>query len=322
MFARLALLTSLGASAFLPAQAPIPKYLHHATVPLDLRGRFAFAFDEAANRVWVGARRGLFWVDLARGSLSGPFGRIQVAGDIECASDLGKVFVVRDGDQIASVDIRSIGQPVPVGVAPRVTEMVYEPERKELYVFGLTRKVIVFDAVAGQQVATIDLPETARRPAAIGGRVWFTLARRDGLFAIDGKTRTMALHPVEGRTAAPAAIEGDAATGQLFLAFAREIVAIDAASGVLRGRFPTLETAAIAFDPGTGVLLATRGQQRILVLRSGPQGLELLDELSWAGGNIPWLEPTRRGFLQLGEMATVSEHSEWSSASLVIWKAR
>ena len=140
------------------------------------------------------------------------------------------------------------------------------------------------------------------------------------MFAIDAATRQVTSLRVEGRTAAPAAIEADETTGRIFLSYAREIVSVDATSGAVRGRVVTQEPAAIAFDPGPGLLLATRyTAKEILAFRPTDTGLEPAGRMSWAGGLSLWLEPTRNGFVQAGEMTSGVENSDWRSASLVIW---
>jgi hypothetical protein len=307
------------------AQGPSAAYLHQATVPLNLQRGFAVAFDPDGNRVWVGAQRGLYAVDLARPSLVEPFDKVRVWGDLEYARDLGRLFMSLEGDAIGWLNVRAASPaatPVRMGVVSRATEMVFEPTQRELYVFSSTPKVTVFDAVEGGVVATIELPgDYGRIPVAVSGRVLLTVARRDGLFAIDARTHRVQAQRVADRTAAPIGIEADPANGRLFLAYSREIVAVDLASGDVRGRVVTQESPAIAFDPGTGLLLATRyDPRRIAVFRPTAAGLELVDQMGGAG-DAAWLEPTSRGFLQGGTITSAGEYQEWSGATLVIWKA-
>lgn len=313
------------ATVFLaPLQTARPPYSHQATVPLNLQS-FSLAFDPDGNRVWVGAQRGLYAIDLARPSLVEPFDKVRVWGGLEYAAGLGRLFMRLEGDAIAWLDVRTpspAATPVRMGVVSRAIELVFEPTRKELYVFTRTPKVTVFDAVEGGVVATIELPgDYGRSPVAVSGRVLLTAARRDGLFAIDAKTHRVEPQRVADHKAAPIGIEADAANGRLFLAYEREIIDMDLTSGDVRGRVVTQESPAIAFDPGTGLLLATKyDPRRIAAFRPTAAGLEFVGQMGDAG-DAGWLEPTIRGFLQGGTIRSGDEYQEWSGATLVIWKA-
>ncbi len=307
------------------AEGRSPSYVHESTVQLGTETAAAVAFDPGANRIWVGTRRGLLSIDLDRPRTATPFGRTPVAGALAFAPELNRLFVQLDGDRLAYVDVRASSEPVSVGHVPRSAEMVYEPLRRELYVFTRTASVAVFDARSGERAATIELPGgPARTPVAIPGRVFFTVARRDGLFSLDSTTRRIDRFPV-AHDGTPVAIAVDTDLGQLFLAYGREVVAADARSGTLIGRAPTAPIRAMVYDPAARLLVATSDGPhgpRLDLYRLEPGGLVHSDRVAWVGPGLHRLEATRNGFVQWGSAPWLSDEPETYKTSLLLWKAR
>ena len=325
----LALVAVLATSAIDQAGARPLRYVHEATLYLGMAGLAGVAFDSGLNRLWVGDPHGLRWVDLAEAKprLAGPLAKLRITGPLEFAPDLNRLFFEMDDDQIAYLDVRTTSSPVRIGRVSRVTDLVYEPLRKALYVFSASSQVGVFDGVSGTRRDSIDLPGPfGRTPVAIGGRVYLTVARKDGVFAIDAATRRVDSQPVGDRKGTPLGIEADAERGRLFLAYEREIVALDIASGVVLGRVTLTNAPAIGYDAGAALLIATnqaRGVSRIETYRLDATGLVLVDRTSWVEPGVASLEPVRHGFVQLGRATSAGdEQTQGLSASLLIWRAK
>jgi DNA-binding beta-propeller fold protein YncE len=325
----LALIAIFATSAMRQADARLPRYVHETTVYLGMAGLAGVAFDPAANRLWVGDRRGLRWVDLAeaRPRLSGPLARIRITGPLEFAADASRLFFEMDDDHIAYLDVRTSSEPVRLARIPRVTDLLYEPRRKELYVFSTSAHVAVFDAVSGAARGSVELPGPfGLTPVAIGGRVYLTVSRTAGVFAIDGATGRVDSQPVGDRKGTPVGIEADVDHGRLFLVYEREIVALDLATGAVLGQVTTTNATAIAYDAAAGLLVATNralGALRIETYHLEAAGLLLVDRTGWVEPGVALLEPTRHGFVQLGQATSAGEEPlQGLSASLLIWRAR
>ena len=303
-------------------------YAHIHT--LRLEGIAGVAFDAETARLWVGTRRGLVMMLYGRGAVdSEPAGMNVTAasnvGDLELAANLRRLFFVQEGDRVAYIDLNRPAEPVGIGRVHRVRDLVYEPVRRELFAFTATSDVVVLNAVTGKPIRPITLPGLdGRTPVAAAGQIYLTVGGERGVFRIDGTTRAVTRVEALGEDT-PHAIEVDHANGRLFLAYPRRISAVDIASGMELGRHVTLTEAAIAYDPGTGLLVATNTAppMSLETFRVTPSGLEPVERLNWVAPGLSWLEPTLHGFVQRGEATSNTGTSPAGHTdTLLVWKSR
>ncbi len=300
-----------------------PPYAHSQTLRLD--GLGGVAFDAETGRLWLGTRRGLVTLAANASAVSEPVSAVPNVGDLELAANLRRLFFVYEGDRLAYIDLTRPAPPVGIGRVHRVRDLVYEPVRRELFAFTETSDVVVLNAATGKPVRPITLPGLdGRIGVAAAGHVYLTLGGKDGVFRMDGTGRGIPRIDALGDDT-PHAIEVDHANGRLYLAYARRLAAVDIASETELGRHATLGDAAIAFDPGTGLLVATNtaAPMTLETLRVTPAGLELVERLDWVAPGLSWLEPTRNGFVQRGEAASTAGVSPAGPTdTLLVWKSR
>ena len=304
------------------AASTLPTYSHSQTLRLD--GLGGVAFDAETGRLWLGTRRGLVMLEGNRPGVSEPVTVAANVGDIELAANLRRLFFVLEGDRVAYIDVNRPTEPIGIGRVHRVRELVYEPVRRELFAFTATSDVVVLNAVTGKPIRPITLPGLdGRTPVAAAGQIYLTLGGERGVFRIDGTARAVTRVEALGDDT-PHAIEVDHANGRLFLAYARRIAAVDIASGAELGRHVTLTEAAIAYDPGPGLLVATNTAppMSLETLRLTPAGLEPVERLNWVAPGLSWLEPTVHGFVQRGEAtSTTGTSPAGHTDTLLVWKS-
>jgi hypothetical protein len=306
----------LACALFLATQIGVPKYEVVADLPSAVDGQplRAFAFDPAKNRLYLGANSGLFWTDLSepKPRVKGPIIRKNILR-IEIAPELSRVFYTTP-DEVGYADLDRMGESVRLAGDLVPTDLVYEPTRREVYVASRDPRLLVFDATSGRKGDDLPLPGWyGVELESIPGRVFLSVGGKDGLYTIDAATHVVAPWPVDGRIVTPARIEADPSGQYLFLAYYREIVAIDIARAAVIGRAVTYSTPAIAFDPGERVLIATWNDNppptRVVAFRAGADGFTEVARYKNPPVGRVGVEPTSHGFVQAGSLALVV----WSS---------
>jgi DNA-binding beta-propeller fold protein YncE len=203
------------------------------------------------------------------------------------------------------VPVGEPGNPVRLAEGVRAWDMAYEPTRQELYVATRDPRVQVFDARSGERGSDIDLPGWhGLGLEAIPGRVFLGVGGKDGLYAIDAATHTVAPWPVTGRIVTPVYLDADPDGKYLFLTYSRDIVAIDVERAAVIGRVVTPFSGAIAYDPGTRLLVVTYDDDppptRIVAYRVDENGLTPAGWMKSPSLGRMGVEPMHRGFLQSG----------------------
>jgi len=313
-----ALAAAPGGSSLHARPADPASYSQVATLPFVIDGQSlrTFVFDRTARRLYAGSDRGLFWSDLdeAEPRMKGPVIKRDIY-KIEIAPDLGRVFYL-DTDEIGYVDINALETPVHLAARDMASDLVYEPTRHELYVSSARESSLrVFDAGSGEAAPSIKLPGwSGFELEAIPGRVFLSVGGKPGLYAIDAATHAVAAWPVSGRISTPAYIEADPSGKYLFLAYYRQVVAIDVATARVAGRVVMGGTPAIAFDPGTNLLLATWADElppiHVAAYDVTADGLTVAARLKNPPLGLVGVEPTENGFIQRGRFV------------LLLWKAQ
>lgn len=295
----------IGSVSALPAQAPGP-YSQVSSIDSSIGGKplASLAFDAKANRLYAGSRLGLYWVNVADANpvWKGPMFNMNIA-HIEFAPQLGRVFF-SSIDGVGYVSVDALGEPKMISKIP-ASDMAYEPTRREVYVTSRASRVNIFDGATGEPGAVVDLPGwLGAGLEAIPGRVFLMQGKVPGLFAIDAKTHTLAPFATSEKITTPVYLEADPAGRYLFATYYHNIVAIDASNGKVLGRKIVPTNSAIAFDPGSGLLIATWADEptpvRVAAFRVDANGLTEVSEFKNPRVGGIGVEPTSHGFVQRG----------------------
>jgi hypothetical protein len=295
-----------GTVSALPAQTPASAYTQVSIADSSIGGKVlsTLAFDAKANRLYAGSRLGLFWVNVADAKpvWKGPMFSMDIR-HIEFAPQLNRVFFIGI-DGVGYVDVDALGAPKMISKMI-ASDMAYEPTRREIYVTSRAPRVDVFDGATGEPGAVVDLPGwLGIGLEAIPGRVFLMQGKVPGLFAIDAKTHTLAPFKTSEKITTPVYLEADPAGRYLFATYYQTIVAIDPASGKVLGRKTVPTNAAIAFDPGSGLLIATWADEptpvRVAAFRVDASGLTEVSEFKNPRVGGIGVEPTSHGFVQAG----------------------
>ena len=309
VLSRLCMLACLAApvAAHSPADKLNPSlYSHVATLPDTVGGQglASFAFDRAANRLYAGSTLGLFWVDVndPRPVWKGPMFKSNIL-HIEFGPEVRRVFYMSRED-VGYVDVDALETPHSIAKL-RAHDIVYEPTRQELYVAYRAPRVQVFSATSGERSGAIELPSWyAESLEAIPGRVFLTLPTKNELYAIDAASHHVGAWPVTGKIVTPAYLEADPAGRFLFLRYYQNVVAIDTSSAKVIGRISSGSTPAIAFDPGTNLLVTTFPYSsppfKVAAYRVDDSGFTQVAAMDNPSIGISGVEPTSSGFLQAG----------------------
>lgn len=275
-----------------------------ARVPAIVNGNTLgrLQFDPTGRRLYAGSTDGLFWlnVDASAPKWQGPVVKSPITL-LRVAPELRRVFFATRED-VGYVDIDAFDK-IHILAHVRAGGLIYEPERRELYISFRAPQIVVFNAETGERSDSIKVPGWyGQLLEAIPGRVFLTLPDKPGLFVINAASHRIGAWPVDGKISTPAAMEVDPTGRHVFLSYHQNIVAIDTATAKVVGRITTLGTAAIAFDPETRLLVAFG------VTQKSPLRLTLhrIDDGFMDAGSMPnpametgvRLEPTHGGFIQ------------------------
>jgi hypothetical protein len=300
-----ACVTALGARAPQGVPAIAPEYRQVASVPAIVNGNTLgrFQFDPVGRRLYAGSTDGLFWlnVDATAPRWQGPVFKSPVTL-LRIAPELRRLFFATRED-VGYINLDALDAPRMLAHV-RAGGLVYEPERRELYISFRAPQIVVFNAETGERSDSIKVPGWyGQLLEAIPGRVFLTLPDKPGLYVINAASHRIGAWPVDGKISTPAAMEVDPSGRHIFLSYHQNIVAIDTATAKVVGRITTLGTAAIAFDPGTRLLVAFGVTQpspiRLTTHRVEASGF--IDAGSLANPAMETgvrLEPTSGGFLQ------------------------
>lgn len=305
-----------GSVSALPAQKPAHVYTEVSSIDdaIGGRGLSTLAFDAKANRLYAGSRLGLYWVNVAddKPVWKGPMFKAEI-GHIEFAPELGRVFFT-SLDGIGYVNVDSLGEPKMISKILGY-DLAYEPTRREVYVTSRASRVNVFDGATGEAGAVVDLPGwQGGGLEAVPGRVFLMQAKTPGIFTIDARTHALAPFKISEKITTPAYLEADPSGKYLFATYYQNIVAIDAATGRVLGRKIVPANAAIAFDPGSQMLIATWADEptpvRVAAFRVDAKGLTEVEEFTNPRVGGIGVEPTSHGFVQVG----VNRFYLWSTS--------
>jgi hypothetical protein len=222
--------------------------------------------DSAGQRLYVSHGTKVVVIDLAKDRVAGEITNTPGVHGIAIAHDLG-LGVTSNGreDKACIVDLKTLQTLSKVDAGKNPDGMLYEPGRKEVYLFnGRGQSATVVDVKAGKVVATIPLdgkPEFAQAdPKA--GRVYDNLEDKNEVAVIDTKSHQVVTNwPIApGEEASGMAIE--LKNHRLFLGCggSKTMVMMDSTTGKVVATVPIGQGVdANAFDPGTGFAFASCG---------------------------------------------------------------
>jgi DNA-binding beta-propeller fold protein YncE len=232
-------------------------------------------------------------IDLAKDQVVGEITNTPGVHGIAIAHDLG-LGVTSNGreDKTGIVSLKTLQTLSKVDTGKNPDGMLYEPGRKEAYLFnGRSQSATVVDVKAGKVVATIPLggkPEFAQAdPAA--GRVYNNIEDKDEVAVIDTKSHQVVTNwPIApGEEASGMAI--DLKNHRLFLGCggSKTMVMMDSTSGKVITSVPIGQGVdANAFDPETGLAFASCGDGTTTIAREDtPDKLTVVQTLETQRGS-------------------------------------
>jgi DNA-binding beta-propeller fold protein YncE len=272
---------------------------------IDGQALVSLRYDWVSHRLFAGNAVGVYSADMsaAKPKITGPIAHGLVTA-IEVAPDLGRVFYAGP-TEIGFVD-EAGGKGVTIA-EHYANSLAYEPTTHELYAsFALLNKVSVYDAQTGHLKTDIKLPGwSAFQLVAVPGKVFMLVKGRDGIFAIDPATHTVAPWAVTGKITTPGRLEADPNGRYLFFARMNDVAAIDIASQREIGHVGIYGEPTLSFDPDSGLLvvgwLDNSPEQRdvLHVLRPTNDGLVPVAMLNNETGGTT-LVRSHYGFIQHG----------------------
>jgi DNA-binding beta-propeller fold protein YncE len=249
--------------------------------------------DSAAQRLYVSHGTKVVVIDLAKDQVVGEITNTPGVHGIAIAHDLG-LGVTSNGreDKTGIVSLKTLQTLSKVDTGKNPDGMLYEPGRKEAYLFnGRSQSATVVDVKAGKVVATIPLggkPEFAQAdPAA--GRVYNNIEDKDEVAVIDTKSHQVVTNwPIApGEEASGMAI--DLKNHRLFLGCggSKTMVMMDSTSGKVITSVPIGQGVdANAFDPETGLAFASCGDGTTTIAREDtPDKLTVVQTLETQRGS-------------------------------------
>ncbi len=263
-------------------------------IPIGGEGGWDYlTVDSAAQRLYVSHGTKVVVINLAKDQVTGEITNTPGVHGIAIAHDLG-LGVTSNGreDKAGIVDLKTLQTLSKVDTGTNPDAMLYEPGRKEAYLFnGRGQSATVIDVKAGKVVVTIPLggkPEFAEAdPAA--GRVYNNIEDKNEVAVIDTKAHQVVTNwPIApGEGASGMAI--DLKNHRLFLGCggSKTMVMMDSAKGKVLASVPIGQGVdANAFDPGTGFAFASCGDGTTTIAKEeSPDKLTVVQTLETQRGS-------------------------------------
>ena len=257
--------------------------------------------DSAGQRLYVSHGTKVVVIDLAKDQVVGEITNTPGVHGIAIAHDLGLGVTSNGRENKASiVDLKTLQTLSKVDTGQNPDGMLYEPGRKEAYLFnGRGRSATVVDVKGGKVVATIPLggkPEFAQADP-VAGRVYNNLEDKSEVAVIDTKSHTVVTNwPIApGEEASGMAI--DLKNHRLFLGCggSKTMLMMDSTTGKVITSVPIGQGVdANAFDPGTMLAFASCGDGTTTIAKEEtPDKLTVVQALeTQRGSRTMALDPT------------------------------
>ena len=262
------------------------------TIPVGGDGGWDYlSVDSSAQRLYVSHSTKVVVIDLARDAVCGEITNTPGIHGLAPCPDLG-LGVTSNGreNKAGIVDLKTLQTIAKVDTGANPDGMLYEPGRKEAYLFnGRGESATVIDPKAAKVLATIPLggkPEFAQADVQ-AGRVFNNIEDKSEVVAIDTKT-----HEVVNRwPIAP----GEEASGMafdeknhhLFLGCGNKLmVMMDSTSGKVLASVPIGDGVdANSFDPATQLAFASCRDGTVTIARADGDKLTVVQTLKTAPGS-------------------------------------
>ncbi len=282
----------VGWLAFAPLCHAAAPYHFIKEIPIGGEGFWDYlSLDPAAHRLYVSHGTEVVVIDVKRDGVVGTIADTPGVHGVALAPELG-LGVTSNGreDKAGIVDLKTLQTLSKVDTAQGPDGMLYDPGRKEAYLFcGRAQAATVVDVKAAKVVATIPLggrPEFgAADPGA--GRVYDNLENKSEVAVIDAEThRVVDRWPIApGESASGMAI--DVAHHRLFIGCHNgRMVMMDSGNGKVLATVPIGRGVdACAFDPGTQLAFASCGDGTTTIAKEeSPDTLTVVQTLQTERG--------------------------------------
>jgi YVTN family beta-propeller protein len=243
------------------------------TIPIAGEGGWDYvAVDSDARRIYISHATKVVVLDADTFAVAGEIPDTQGVHGIAIASDLGRGFVSNGRAGTATIfDLKTLKTIGTVKTGDNPDAIAYEPLSKRVYTFnGRSKDATAINAADGSVVATIPLGGKPEFAAVDGkGKIFVNNEDTSELIEIDAQAakelHRWSLKPCES----PSGLAMDQKNRRLFVGCENKMMAIvDADSGKVIATPPIGEGVdATAFDPGTGLALASNGEGTLTVVK-------------------------------------------------------
>ncbi|HEY6391553.1 MAG TPA: YncE family protein [Bryobacteraceae bacterium] len=257
--------------ALLVASVAFAQSGYHLIKKITIGGEGSWDYLIAdGGRVYVSHTNEVAIVDAKTGELAGKITDLHGVHGIAIAAEFGRGFISNGRSNTVTIfDLKTlakIGAEVPTGKNPDA--IIYDPGSKRIFAFnGSSADATAIDAKDGSVAGTIPVDGKPEFAAGDGkGHVYVNIEDKSAVYDIDSKKLTVLhkwpLKPCEE----PSGLAMDLKTRRIFSGCSNQMVAVmDADTGKV---VTTLHIGkgvdATAFDPGTGYVFNSCGQDAVL----------------------------------------------------------
>ncbi len=247
------------------------------TVPVPGAGGWDYVtVDEGNRRVYVSHATKVDVLDADTGEVKGSIPDTAGVHGIAVAPDLGRGFTSNGrANTVTIFDLKTLKPLGEVKTGRNPDAILFDPASKRVFAFnGGSKSATVIDAASGKVVATLDLGGQPEFGAADGkGHVFVNLEDKNELLKLDAdKPAVLERWPLApGKT--PTGLSMDVRNRRLFVGCrSKHLVVVNADNGKVIATLPIgARVDATAYDPETGLVLASNGDGTVNVVRQeGP----------------------------------------------------
>ena len=264
--------------------------------------------DSAAKRLYIAHRTKVNVIDLTTGKELGSVIGLTGSHGVVISPD-GKTGFVSDGgaNAVVAFDLNSFEQTDKIATGTNPDGMAYEPTTGTLWAFnGGSKNATVINIESHKVVGTVPLPGKPEFPVVDGkGTVFVNIEDKNAVVRIDAKTmKPTATWPLTG-CESPSGQAIDLAGSRLFaVCDGKKMAVTDANTG------KSLATPAVgegpdatAFDPKTGLVFSSNGEDGTLTVIDAANGYKVLQTLpTKEGGRTMQLDPaTGKSYIATAE---------------------
>ena len=257
--------------AFLVVSVAFAQSGYHQIKKITIGGEGSWDYLIAdGGRVYVSHTNEVDVVDTKTGEIAGKITDLHGVHGIAIASEFGRGYISNGRSNTVTIfDLKTlakIGADVPTGKNPDA--IIYDPGSKRIFTFnGSSNDATAIDAKDGTVAGTIPLDGKPEFAAGDGkGHVYVNIEDKSSVYDIDSKKLTVvhkwSLAPCEE----PSGLAMDTKTRRIFSGCSNKMVAVmNADTGKVVATLPIGKGVdATAFDPGTGYIFNSCGQDAVL----------------------------------------------------------